>query len=588
MFFIKDGKTEYKLIVKAPASERVEFAVKEWTDFILEATSCQMQTAEEGYTGKAVVLTYTDKGNEGYRIYTENGNYYVEGYCEKGLIYGVYGLLRRIVGLIFYTSDVYDIQKGDIAFKELDEERIPDIPSRAIHQKPLASGALDAPLTKEAFRMGVSSMGDNWGICNHSYFKILPPATYKEAHPDWYSQGDGGVNLCFTNEEMRKEFVEQVKKLVLEHPKSKYFMLGHEDHVYACECENCLKKIEECNGSLSIVELEFTNKVVKDVNAWMKKENINRDVMFIMFAYTHSIIPPVKKVGDKYESLIDFELEKNIGVMMAPLFARGDKSYFDDDNNFAGVTCYYDIFDYKTKELILGWRAIVDKMFIWSYCIDYCEAMAPFNCWDALEGNYRGFKKYGMEYVFEEGMYHRIVPNFHYLRSYAVAKLMWDSSCSLENIIDEFMVGYYGKEVAPYMRKYFDYLRDHCRKISSEKGRPMLYIRFDDFSDLTMPEYWSTETVLEGMRLHEEAVAHAEGIYKERAEEEGFPMWYILLARYNHRVDEDTRLATAKKATAVIDKYNLLQPGEGLPLLYLNKIKKYVTSPYFNKELRKK
>ncbi|MBE7068125.1 MAG: DUF4838 domain-containing protein [Clostridiales bacterium] len=587
MFFIKDGKTEYKIVVKAPASERVEFAVKEWTDFILEATSCQMQTAEEGYTGKAVVLSYTDKGNEGYRIYTENGNYCVEGYCEKGLIYGVYGLLRRIVGLIFYTSDVYDIQKGDIEFKELDEERIPDIPSRAIGSVPIASSVLDEPLTKKEFRMGISSSGDNWGINSHSYFKILPPEKYKELHPDWYTQGDDGKNLCMSNLEMRGEFVTQLKRIILDHPKSKYFMLGHEDHEYGCECKGCLKAVECYDGLTGILELEFTNEVVKEINAWVKQEKIERELVFVTFAYVHSIAPPVKKVGNTYVPLFDFKLEKNIGVMIAPLFARGDKSYFDDENCHGRSTCHYDIYGYKMKDIFLGWRAIMDKLFVWSYCNDFCETLAPFNCWDGLEGNYRGYKDINVEYVFEEAAYNRIVPNFHYLRPYVLSKLMWNTNCSLESAIDEFIEGFYGANAAPYMRKYFDYLRDCCRKITSEKGRPMLYIRLDDFSDLTMPEYWSVDVLKEALRLHEEVVAHADEEYKARVEEEGFPIWFIMLARYHHRITDEERYEMAKRATAVMEKYDLLVRGEGIPFVYLQKIKTFVDSPYFRKVKKK-
>ena len=583
MFFIKDGKTDYKIMVNAPRSERVDFAVQELTDFLLEATSCQMQTAEEGYTGKAVVLYYTDKGNEGYRIYTKNGNYYVEGYCEKGLIYGVYGLLRRIAGLIFYTSDVYDIKKGDIEFNELDEERIPDIPSRAIHNVPISSGALDAPLTKGAFRMGVSSMGDNWGICNHSHFKILPPATYREAHPDWYTQGDGGLNLCFSNLEMRAEFVAQLKRIILEHPHSKYFMLGHEDHEYACECEQCVAKLKR-PGGVTVIELEFSNEVVKEINAWIKQENIEREIIIVMFAYMYTIFPPVKKVGDTYEPLFDFKLEKNLGVMVAPILARGDKSLFDDENYYPKGSCYYDMYGYKTKDVLMGWRALVDKLFIWSYCIEANETLAPFNCWDALEGNYRGFKELDVEYVFEEVSYTAIVPNFHYLRPYVLSKLMWDSSYSIERAIDEFIEGFYGKSAAPYMRKYFDFLRDHCRKIATEKGRPMLYVGFDDFALVsTAPEYWEFDTLKEALRLHEEVVAHADSEYAVNVEEEGYPVWYMLLARYNSRMPDDERYELAKKASAIIDKYkyDLERPVEGIPRLYLSRIKRIVDNPYY-------
>lgn len=578
MFFIKDGKTEYKVVLKANATERAVFAVHELTELLLEATACRMQTADGAYEGKAVELCIVDKNSEGYRLYTKNENYVVEGYSEKGLIYGVYGLLRRLVGLNFYTSDVYDMKKGDIAFIALDEEQIPDIPTRAIGIVPLHSEITDAPMTKAAFRMGVSGMADNWGLHNHSYFKVLPPATYKEKHPDWYSMGDDGVNLCLTNEEMRAEFTRRVKEIVLQHPNSKYFMLGQEDHSSMCECEKCVAEMKKHNGLASMLMIHFTNAVVKEVNEWLCREGITREIIFVMFAYQQTVVPPVKRIGEKFERLYDFDLEKNLAVMLAPLGARGDKSYFDEENYMAKATCYYDTYKYKTKELLLGWRAIVDKVCVWSYCNDFSDLFAPFNCWDAFEENYRWFKEIGAEYVFEEGSYLKYVPNFSNLRAFVVSRLMWNGNTDMESAIDEFFVGYYGSSAAPYMRAYFDFLREHCRKISREKSRPMLFVRFDDFSDLSAPEYWPLDTLLHAAELHEEVVTHAGEAYKERVEEEGMPVWFILLLRYNQRLTEDDRALLASKVLTLVEKYGYTTGGEGISTLYLTKMKKYVDS----------
>ena len=576
MFFIKDGKTEYQIVVKANNSERAKFAVEELKEFLYQATGCQMQTASDGYSGKTLTLVVSNKNSEGYRVYTENENYIIQGYSEKGLIYGVYAFLRRVCGLVFYTWDSYDINKGDILFTKFDEERIPDIPARAIGIMPIHSEETDSPMTEKAFRMGVSGMADNWGLHNHSYFKILPPSVYKEQHPEWYSKGDDGVNLCLTNEEMRAEFTKRVKEIVLQHPNSKYFMLGQEDHPSICECENCVAEMKKYGGFASMLMINFTNAVVKEVNAWAVEQKLNRELIFVMFAYQHTVVPPVKRDGETFTRLYDFDLEKNLAVMLAPLGARGDISYFNEENYMAKATCYYDTYAYKTTELLLGWRAVVDKVCVWSYCNDFSDLFTPFNCWDAFEENYRWYKKIKAEFVFEEGSYCKYTPNFSHLRSYLVSKLMWDSSVDFEKTIDEFMVGYYGKESAPYMRAYFDFLREHCRKISKEKGRPMLFVRFDDFSDLSAPEYWSFETLLQGAKLHESAVMHADGEYKERVDEEGMPIWFILLLRYNQRLTGKDRALLASKVLALVEKYGYKTQSEGISTEYLNKIKKYI------------
>lgn len=576
MVFIKDGKTEYKIITDANLTDRIKFAARELSDFLSEATGCLMKITAEKTDGKAIILHVVDKDNDGYRIYSENGNYIVEGYNDKGVIFGVYALLRRLIGLTFFTPTVYDIKKGDVDFLEIDEERIPDIPARAIGIVPLHSEVTGSPMTKEAFRMGVSGMADNWGICNHSYFKILPPDIYREKNPDWYSKGDDGVNLCLTNKEMRNEFVRRVKEIVLANPNAKYFMLGQEDHPTYCECENCTKALRTYKGYASMLMIEFTNAVVKEVNEWLKERNEARERIFVMFAYQSTIIPPVKRSGETFEKIFDFEIEKNLAVMLAPLGARGDKSYFDEDNYMAKATCYYDTYKYKMKELLLGWRAIVEKVCVWSYCVDYSDLFTPFNCWDAFEENYRWFKKIGAEYVFEEGAYCKYIPNFSHLRSYIVSKLMWDSSVSMEKTIDEFFAGYYGASASPYMRAYFDFLREHCRKISREQGRPMLFVRFDDFSDLSAPEYWHFKTLLKAARLHEEAVAHADEACKDRVEEEGMPVWFILLLRYNQRLKDTDRASIAKKVLFLVEKYSYELGGEGISAEYLKKIKKYI------------
>ena len=72
MFVIKNGKTEYTILLKANATERVEFAVKELIEFLYEATGCRMQITEQENAKKTITLGVLDKGNEGYHIYSND------------------------------------------------------------------------------------------------------------------------------------------------------------------------------------------------------------------------------------------------------------------------------------------------------------------------------------------------------------------------------------------------------------------------------------------------------------------------------------------------------------------------------------
>lgn len=629
-YIIKGGKSQYKIVITENNSDFCDFAAEEISGFLQKATGCKLpicrglnsgigaDTNENNADSLKIELRVKNLNGEGFKIYSENKSYIVLGYSGKGVVFGAYALLNRLTGLTFYTPDCYSfgLNNGksgalnatdylDLPFKELNEERLPDIPLRAIGIAPLHGESSDGLLNKNALRMGVCTMADGWGISGHSFFKILPPEVYKAEHPDWYSVGDGGVNLCLTNEGMRKEFIEQVKKLLIAHPNDKYFMLGQPDTPTYCECPRCKAERAKFGGFGSMVMLNFTNSVVKEVNAWLKQnaqsaqnaqnaqndkstqseqsaqndKNVTpREVVFVMFAYQKNVMPPVQKTAEGYKPLFDIALEDNLAVMLAPLSARGDLSYFSKRNHVSMGICYYDGTSLTSRELFLGWRAVVKKLFVWSYCNDFADLFAPFNCFSALQNNYKGFKKMGAEYVFEEGSYLKYVPNFTHLRSYAVSKLMWDCNYPLKKAINEFFVGFYGEKAAKPLKNYFNYLQRRLKYISIVKKRPMLYVRFDDFSDLTAPEYWSFNALMRAKKLHEKAVLSAgeNCDYRERVEEEGLPVWMILLLRYSNRLNCEERTSLANKALSIFKKYGYNGKEEAICGDYIEKIKKLI------------
>jgi hypothetical protein len=262
--------------------------------------------------------------------------------------------------------------------------------------------------------------------------------------------------------------------------------------------------------------------------------------------------------------------------MIAPLSATGHISYFHPHNTVSFGACKAGPDAVPLKDIFDGWHTIIKRFCIWAYCIDYTDSIIPFDHWDTLEENYKNYKEIGCEYLFEEGTYHRYIPNFNHLRCYLASRLSWKTDLNIQEEINRFMVGYFGEECAPYAHAYFDYLNSLCKKIE-EDGRPMLYIKFDDYPYMSTPQYWKFPDLKEAKRLHALAVENAQGKYKERIEEEGFPVWVMLLMFYNTYYSKEERSDMAKKVIDIAVKYSLdKNDGEGLQTWYFDKIKKFI------------
>ena len=60
------------------------------------------------------------------------------------------------------------------------------------------------------------------GFC-HTFYPLVPPEKYFDAHPEWYSLVNGkrthdGAQLCLSNPQLRDFMVERVKEWLREAP----------------------------------------------------------------------------------------------------------------------------------------------------------------------------------------------------------------------------------------------------------------------------------------------------------------------------------------------------------------------------------
>jgi hypothetical protein len=92
--------------------------------------------------------------------------------------------------------------------------------------------------------------------------------------------------------------------------------------------------------------------------------------------------------------------------------------------------------------------------------------MDPFPNFYVLQPNIKMFINHGMKYLFEQGSGDS-KSDLHQLKAYVLAKLMWDPDANFEDIIKEFLNGYYGN-AGEYLSEYFHLIHNVLKK--SGKG----------------------------------------------------------------------------------------------------------------------
>lgn len=164
-FLVKDGKTEYKLVVPKAQTDKLKMAKEEFLYFFEQATGISMSIIYDtddadnslthdkdnkyvsiGNTTLALTANVStegyDLGNDGVRIETKDKTIFLLGGSDTGVIYAVYDFMKIEFGYEQYAADCFAIDKGvtDVTLKNYDVTDIPDIAirvysSRVIQQR---------------------------------------------------------------------------------------------------------------------------------------------------------------------------------------------------------------------------------------------------------------------------------------------------------------------------------------------------------------------------------------------------------------------------------------------------------------------
>lgn len=457
MTVVENGTTDYVIVIADNPAATVVSAAGVLAETIARATGVTIPKVAEGAytTGKKIVVSNTAAdmdfidgnpaaidaalGKEGFLIRTHEGNIYIIG-GKRGVIYGAYGFLEKFAGCHWYAKTCIVVPET-IKFEvpvDIDVQEVPIIGYRETDWlSPSDPEYCVANRINGNRRYIYPEMGGNEGYTEgfcHTFAQRLPKEKYWDTDREIYavSNVDGersAAQLCLTNPRTIELMCLEVDRIMADHPDANLISLTQNDGGVYCVCPEC-KALDDAEGSHAGTMISFVNAV-----ADYTKDKYP-DLMLDTFAYFYTRTPPktVKPRDNVVVRLCSYE-----GCFAHPL---NDP----DCPQNAGFAA-----DLKT------WGSISKNVSIWDYTTNYSHLNGSFPNFGVLQANMQFFVESHAVGVYEEGNYYAYESNSEFadLRSYLLARLMWDPYIDYFAEMNGFLQAYYG-DGWQYIRKYID------------------------------------------------------------------------------------------------------------------------------------
>jgi len=274
--------------------------------------------------------------------------------------------------------------------------------------------------------------------CVHSFEQLIPRDLYK-THPEYFplvngKRKDGYVQRCLSNPDVLKLAIAKVEEWIKEHPEAMIYSVSQNDCGDWCQCDKCQALIKKY-GSISGEYIWFVNQVAEAI------EKDHPDKLIDTLAYQFTEAAP-KNIAPR----------KNVRVRLCPISVCEAHPYAEcmhpNTKNF--------------MKALSNWGAITNTLYIWHYNTDFANYLMPFPDFNEFPADLKLYKKSGVKGVFFEGAYNTFGSSDSELRSYVMAKCLWNEKEDADQLVTEWMQGVYGPAWKP-MRQWFDLLHEKVR-----------------------------------------------------------------------------------------------------------------------------
>lgn len=514
---VSGGSSKYFILIPEVASENEVYAAEELQLFIKEATGAKLPICKEneadvsgsflsvGNTKASleagVEPTYEEVNSNGFVLETVEDDCYLKGFSDIGTRNSVYEWLAYALDWEIYAADeiVYTETK-DLKLLAFEQTVVPSIEWRSHNGPSFYNEEL-------AYRSRQNLFGDiylhNWLV--HNSMTIVDPTVYdfqSEEYKDWYSEtmvGERPAQLCYSNEQMRAVYIENLLKQ-LKDAKANAVILGMEDNVEWCTCEECTASKDKY-GTNAAVMIHFANKVQEAVNVWNAENRVGQTpIKCVFFAYYQTVEPPVTYDKEKkiYKPIDDsVVLHEDLGIMFAPITASYSHSFTSEKNA-------------DTNRQLLGWSALTNNIHAWTYAFSSAQNLIFFNTFEIMQENYRFLIENGTTSLYDQTNGAQGVPDTGWASAqfYVQNKLMWNVDLNMEELLDDFFDNYFDV-ASETMRKIFNEERSWVSHIYNDLGATG-----NIYESLLSAEYWTYPYLKGALAQFDKAYEEIE-IYRE-------------------------------------------------------------------------
>jgi hypothetical protein len=418
-----DGKSDYTIVIpenansyEKRAAEFLQYHLKEISG--VELPIIQTNPPESEHI--IIISTNQEKLlDDGFEINTLENKLYINGGKGRGCIYGVSEILESFFGVKYYSPD-------HVKIPETKNIILPSI--NIAGSSPNTYRNINGDFSKhqdykDFHRLHIIDDMFAKGYYVHTFQRLLPWAEYYHKHPEYYAYMNGKRiidQLCLTNEDVFRIVIEKLREEMELQPDKKVWSVSQDDNFSYCQCEKCTKIIEE-EGIPAGPIIRFVNRIADEFP----------DKIISTLAYQYSRQAPRQT-----------KPRENVQIMLCTIELNRSEAITTDPSS---VSFLKDLED---------WGKISNHIYLWDYTVNFNHHVSPFPNLHILQPNIRLFVKHKVNEHFQQSNTSS-GHEFSELKSYLIAKLLWNPEADIKTIIEEFTNGYYGP-AAKWIRAYID------------------------------------------------------------------------------------------------------------------------------------
>lgn len=558
-------------------------------------------------SSKNIDLSIEALNEDGFYIFTNSNNIYINSYNDRGLMYGTYEFLEDTLGVKYLSYDYtyYPTLTNNVSLYSYDKAYVPAFAQRAYLNTPVFENdfsyvghmRFNTDYAVMPSFMGGSSLWHKFPVPGHTVGSIIPYKDYLSGGVD--ENGDpliqdeyrevfqhryignevvtnfylGELDLCYTNgvdynQDSDKStlhlMVESLKKILDEDRDCEYLHIGQADVAYSCPCSNCSKMASKYRSSG--VMIRFVNKVEEQVNSYLRETQDGREVTFSMFAYSYNVKPPLNEDGTTIdESVIP---NKKVTIKYAPIQADYVFSLDDSRQNDS------------TRNQLKQWSTLGCDFMSWTYSEIFTNFFYYYPHYTSLSSLLKELYNAKVTYEFDQSLYNENAVYSQHLDAYIFSKLCWNLDADVNNIVEEFCKYYFGetayKDVLSFhelMNNHYLYLNSKGIRLSSDGS----FITSTNFPIQLMEKSCKYFTDAIEKTLSSSISKEEKDIYVAHLEKAYLTPLYMKLRFYPFYdgVSDEANSKLANEFFALTDKYSVNKYGENALLTVASLKKEY-------------